>query len=55
MPMTSSASFTRPANTTAYADGDLVANSATAASVVPLTFTSSRVVGHGTIARVRLY
>jgi hypothetical protein len=55
MPMTSSASFTRPANTTAYADGDLVANSATAASVVPLTFTTSRVVGQGTIARVRLY
>jgi hypothetical protein len=34
-----SASFTRPADTTAYAIGDLVANSVTAGSVVPLTFT----------------
>lgn len=31
-----SASFTRPADTTAYASGDLVANSTTAGSVVPL-------------------
>lgn len=31
-------SFTRPADTTAYASGDLVANSTTAASVVPLVF-----------------
>lgn len=31
-------SFTRPNNTTAYADGDLVANSTTAGSVVPLVF-----------------
>lgn len=30
-------SFTRPADTTAYAAGDLVANSTTAGSVVPLT------------------
>jgi hypothetical protein len=29
-----SASFTRPADTTAYASGDLVANSTTAGSVV---------------------
>lgn len=33
-----SASFTRPANTTAYTAGDLVANSTTAASVVPMIF-----------------
>lgn len=32
------ASFTRPADTTAYAASDLVANSTTAASVVPLSF-----------------
>ena len=32
------ASFTRPDNTTAYADNDLVANDTTAASVTPLTF-----------------
>ena len=31
-------SFTRPADTTAYASGDLVANSTTAGSVVPLEF-----------------
>lgn len=30
--------FTRPSDTTAYADGDLVANSTTAGSVVPLVF-----------------
>lgn len=35
-------SFTRPANTTAYADTDLVANSTTAGSVVPLTFNVGR-------------
>ena len=34
-----SATFTRPADTTAYADGDLVANSTTAGSVVPLAFS----------------
>jgi hypothetical protein len=32
------ASFTRPANTTAYASGQLVANSTTAGSVVPMLF-----------------
>lgn len=35
------ASFTRPADTTAYAAGDLVANSTTAGSVVPLSFTNA--------------
>lgn len=33
-----SANFTRPADTTAYTSGDLVANSTTAGSVVPMTF-----------------
>lgn len=33
-----SANFTRPADTTAYASGDLVANSTTAGSVVPLSW-----------------
>jgi len=33
------ASFPRPADTTAYASGDLVANSTTAGSVVPMTLT----------------
>lgn len=32
-------SFTRPSDTTAYAANDLVANSTTAGSVVPLSFT----------------
>jgi hypothetical protein len=31
-------SFTHPANTTAYASGDLVANSVTVGSVVPLSW-----------------
>jgi hypothetical protein len=34
-----STSFTRPADTTAYASGDLMANSTTAGSVVPMTFS----------------
>lgn len=55
MPAVVQSSFTRPANTTAYAAGDLVANSATAGSVTPLTFTTSKVIGQGTIARVRMY
>jgi hypothetical protein len=33
-----SARFTRPSDTTAYASGDLVANSTTAGSVVPMSF-----------------
>lgn len=37
---TPSANFTRPNDTTAYASGDLVANSTTAGSVVPLSFTA---------------
>lgn len=49
------ASFTRPANTTAYATGQLVANSTTAASVVPLNFTVSRMQNSSfSIRRVRL-
>ena len=34
---TAQGTFTRPADTTAYASGDLMANSTTAASVVPIT------------------
>jgi hypothetical protein len=49
------ASFTRPADTTAYASGDLVANSTTAGSVVPLSFTMNRVsLQGGMIRRVRI-
>ena len=43
---------TRPADTTAYASGDLVANSTTAGSVVPITFSNCQR-NAGGIARVR--
>lgn len=43
--------FTRPADTTAYASGDLVANSTTAGSVVPLVFTKP--VGAAPYAMIR--
>lgn len=50
-----SASFSRPADTTAYALGDLVANSTTAGSVVPMSLTVARVnAGTGQILRARL-
>ena len=38
----STASFIRPDNTTAYADNDLIANHATAGSVVPMKFHQER-------------
>lgn len=48
-------SFARPADTTAYAVGDLVANNVTAASVVALQPTVARVAGGtGVIRRIRL-
>lgn len=47
--------FTRPADTTAYASGDLVANSTTAGSVVPIQLSVARINGGaGQIKRVRL-
>lgn len=47
--------FTRPADTTAYASGDLVANSTTAASVVPIALSAARNNGgSGLIRRARL-
>lgn len=46
-----SASFTRPADTTAYASGDLVANSTTAGSVVAMTLSVGSAAG--VPARVR--
>lgn len=48
-------SFARPANTTQYAQNELVANSATAASVVPLRFGTDKSNGKGRIQRVRLF
>lgn len=53
---TPAASFTRPANTTAYASGDLVANSTTAGEVNPLAFSVAKLgSGRGKIKRVRLF
>jgi hypothetical protein len=49
-----SASFTRPNDTTAYSIGDLVANSTTAGSVVPMSFTVGSAVGSFRLTRVRL-
>jgi hypothetical protein len=53
-----SAAFTRPNDTTAYAVGDLVANSTTAGAVVPLKIDLGNIaaVGHGMtrITRARL-
>lgn len=46
-------SFTRPSDTTAYASGDLVANSVTAGSVVPLTW-GTQPGGRGTLMLRRL-
>ena len=47
--------MTRPADVTAYASGDLVANSTTAGSVTPLSFTVARVAaGSGMIRRLRI-
>lgn len=49
------ASFARPANTTAYAAGQLVANSTVAGSVAPLSFTVARANDKtGMIRRCRL-
>lgn len=44
-----SANFTRPANTTAYASGDLVADNTTAGSVTPLSFTIAVTSGRGLV------
>ncbi|MDV2987017.1 UNVERIFIED_CONTAM: hypothetical protein Q9R58_22160 [Methylobacteriaceae bacterium AG10] len=49
------ASFARPANTTAYAAGQLVANSTTAGSVAAMQFTAARTTGGtGLVRRARL-
>ena len=47
--------FTRPADTTAYTAADLVANSATAASVVPISWGINGSGRWGTIRGARLY
>lgn len=46
--------FNRPADTTAYASGDLVANNVTAGSVTPISAAAARVnAGTGVIRRIR--
>jgi hypothetical protein len=55
MIITPFASFARPADTTAYTIGDLVANNTTAASVSPMEFAVKAVGGSGVIRRVRLF
>lgn len=47
--------FTRPADTTAYGAGDLIANSATAGSVTPLEWSMNGSGRSGIIRRVRIY
>lgn len=50
-----SSNFTRPANTTPYVIGQLVANSVTAGSVVPLSWTAARLpAGNFFVRRARL-
>jgi len=56
MIINTSASFTRPADTTAYAANDLIANSTTAGSVTPMSFSVARLgCGQGRIMRIRLF
>ena len=53
--VTPSAQFTRPNDTIAYASGDLVANSTSAGSAVPMFWTLMRVSGgSATVRRVRI-
>lgn len=53
---TPTSTLTRPADTTAYAQNDLIASSATAASIVVPSVAAARASqNHGTIIRVRLY
>lgn len=49
------ASFIRPADTTAYASADLVADSTTAGAVAPLSWNAARIkCGTGVVRRARL-
>ena len=52
-----SASFTRPPNTTAYASGQLVANSTTAGAVAPMQFSvgGNSMPGEFRLTRIRLF
>ena len=48
-------SFQRPANTTQYAENELIANSATAASVLPMRWNTDGIGGSGKIVAVRVF
>lgn len=48
-----SATFNKPAGTTPYSTGDLIANHATPASVVAMSFVVARNSGKGAVIRVR--
>src|ERR1035437_6627566 len=50
--LVAAATFTRPANTTPYTDGQLIANSTNVGYVVPLSWSVARVVG-GSVSLVR--
>lgn len=52
--MSLSSNFTRPSDTTAYASGDLVANSTTAGSVVPLSWTVGNADEGMMVKRIRI-
>lgn len=55
MPAAATATFTTPSGATAYSSGQLIANSATAGSVVPLSFTVCTGTGtSGMVRRVRV-
>lgn len=53
---TASATFTRPANTTAYAAGDEISNSVTAGSALPMVFSNltDSMFGTGKILKAKL-
>lgn len=53
MILTPSDSFTRPANATAYAQGDLIANDTTAGNVTPMAFSVQQL-GHNSAHRGRI-
>lgn len=55
MIITPAYSFTRPGDTTQYTAGDLVANSTTAGSVVPLSWSMKRLGGSGFLRGARFY
>lgn len=48
-------SFSRPANTTQYAQNELVANSATAGSVAPMRFSVEGLRGKGRVVRAVVF